>query len=204
MLVNSLMEKYPQVDVSVFIGGEQVGINPKINNLQPGYNAAKYELVLISDSGIRSKRLGPPEHCLVYSYCCFGFAFRFAVKEDTLTDMIHHMDDNVGLVHQMPFVCDRDGFPATLEKVVISIYPIISVFPFPFSSTVETGLLWHGSRAHLLSGRSVERQLSDRHVNGDAQESNRWRRRIESFRLLLGRRLLSGQINYGQWMEDSH
>lgn len=31
--------------------------------------------------------------------------------------MVHHMDDNVGLVHQMPFVCDRDGFPATLEKV---------------------------------------------------------------------------------------
>lgn len=59
MLVKSLMEKYPHVDVSVFIGGEQVGMNPKINNLQPGYNAAKYELLLISDSGIRSKPLEP-------------------------------------------------------------------------------------------------------------------------------------------------
>jgi ceramide glucosyltransferase len=27
------------------------------------------------------------------------------------------MDDKTGLVHQMPFVCDRPGFPAILEKV---------------------------------------------------------------------------------------
>ena len=31
--------------------------------------------------------------------------------------MVNHMEDDVGLVHQMPFVCDREGFPATLEKV---------------------------------------------------------------------------------------
>lgn len=39
------------------------------------------------------------------------------VKEDTLLDMVSHMEDDVGLVHQMPFTCDREGFPATLEKV---------------------------------------------------------------------------------------
>lgn len=40
-----------------------------------------------------------------------------SVKEDTLEDMVNHLNDDVGLVHQMPFVCDREGFPATLEKV---------------------------------------------------------------------------------------
>ena len=77
MLVKRLMEKYPKVDVSIFIGifilnltydlsrinfnsslnligGERVGVNPKINNIEPGYSAAKYELFMISDSGIRS------------------------------------------------------------------------------------------------------------------------------------------------------
>lgn len=92
MLVKRLVEKYPHVDSRLFIGGLDVGVNPKINNMQPGYLAAKHPLILISDSGIR-------------------------MKEDTLLDMVHHMSDDVGLVHQMPFVCDREGFAATLEKI---------------------------------------------------------------------------------------
>ncbi|XP_066993687.2 ceramide glucosyltransferase [Anabrus simplex] len=92
MLVRRLMEKYPKVSAKLFTGGVTVGVNPKINNMQPGFLAAKYELILISDSGIR-------------------------MKEDTLLDMVSHLKDDVGLVHQMPFTCDRDGFAATLEKI---------------------------------------------------------------------------------------
>ncbi|CAG0899615.1 unnamed protein product [Darwinula stevensoni] len=90
-IVEQLRKKYPHVDCQVFIGGEKIGANPKINNMFPGYKAAKYDLLLISDSGIR-------------------------MKEDTLMDMVQHMTDRVGLVHQMPFVCDRKGFPAAVEK----------------------------------------------------------------------------------------
>jgi hypothetical protein len=32
-------------------------------------------------------------------------------------DMVSCMSEGVGLVHQMPFACDRTGIPATLEKV---------------------------------------------------------------------------------------
>ncbi|CAN7942183.1 unnamed protein product, partial [Ixodes hexagonus] len=64
MLVKRLMEKHPLVDARVFVGkcifsvlsfvwGCPVGVNPKINNMQPGYEAAKYELILVSDSGLR-------------------------------------------------------------------------------------------------------------------------------------------------------
>lgn len=32
-------------------------------------------------------------------------------------DMVQHMTDEIGLVHQMPFTCDREGFAATYEKI---------------------------------------------------------------------------------------
>jgi len=92
MYVDSLMQKYPAVQSKVFYGGQNVSVNPKINNMHPGYKAANYEYVLISDSGIR-------------------------MRPDTLADMVSHMTKSVGLVHQMPFACDRTGLPATLEKV---------------------------------------------------------------------------------------
>ena len=51
----------------------------------------------------------------------------FLVKEDTLLDMVTCMTKNVGLVHQMPFSCDRNGIPAaSLEKVGSLIAIVIS------------------------------------------------------------------------------
>ena len=90
-IVEELRRRYPHVDSRVFIGGKKVGANPKINNIFPGYQAAKYDLILISDSGIR-------------------------MKADTLMDMVQHMTGRVGLVHQLPYVCERRGFPAAMEK----------------------------------------------------------------------------------------
>ncbi|KAK4287841.1 hypothetical protein Pmani_039102 [Petrolisthes manimaculis] len=92
VIVQELMKKHPHVDASYFTGGKEVGVNPKINNMQPGYLAAKHELLLISDSGLM-------------------------MKEDTLSDMVSYMTPDVGIVHQMPFCCDRKGWPAILEKV---------------------------------------------------------------------------------------
>ncbi|GIY78796.1 ceramide glucosyltransferase-B [Caerostris extrusa] len=96
MLVKKLIEKHPEIDASIFIGkeegGDKVGVNPKINNMNPGYEAAKYDLILVSDSGIR-------------------------MKEDTLLEMACAMSENVALVHQMPFTCDRNNFPSVMEKV---------------------------------------------------------------------------------------
>lgn len=92
MLVNSLIHKYPYVETRLFIGGTRVGVNPKINNMQPAYLAGKYPLLLVSDAGIR-------------------------MREDTLLDMAQNMTENIAIVHQMPFTYDAEGFAAVYEKV---------------------------------------------------------------------------------------
>lgn len=92
MVVQSLVQKYPEVDSKIFIGGKHVGTNPKINNMAIGYEAAKYDLILVNDSGLK-------------------------MKEDTLLDMVLHMREDVGLVHQIPYSCTRKGFSSHMEKI---------------------------------------------------------------------------------------
>ncbi|PIK51717.1 putative ceramide glucosyltransferase-B [Apostichopus japonicus] len=93
-IVEPLMERYPHVDARLFLGGNnmKIGGNPKLNNLLPGYQAAKYDFVLISDSGIRTGK-------------------------DDLSEMVSKMKPNVGMVHGLPFVTERKGFAAILDKV---------------------------------------------------------------------------------------
>ena len=50
-----LLDQYPNVDVQMFVGGEEVGVNPKINNMTPAYRASKYPFILVSDAGIKSE-----------------------------------------------------------------------------------------------------------------------------------------------------
>lgn len=74
----------------------------------PAYRAASYDLILVSDSGIKSKILRTVRS---------NYNLLLSVKEDTLTDMVTAMKDDIGLVHQMPYTCDGAGLPSTLEKV---------------------------------------------------------------------------------------
>ncbi|CAK9302892.1 unnamed protein product [Gordionus sp. m RMFG-2023] len=93
-IVKGLMMKFPHVDVSLFLGSPEIVVNSKINNMIPAFDAAKYELILVSDAGIM-------------------------MPENSLTEMVYSMTRGVGLVHQMPFTAPNRGysFPAVLEKV---------------------------------------------------------------------------------------
>ncbi|XP_071482262.1 ceramide glucosyltransferase-like [Diadema antillarum] len=91
-VVEPLMEKYPHIDARLFLGGSKVGINPKVNNMLPGYKVSKYDIIMISDSGI-------------------------SISPTTLTEMVTRMTPKVGMVHGLPFVHDRAGFSSTLDKV---------------------------------------------------------------------------------------
>lgn len=94
MVVQGLMSKYPTVDARLFVGNaKNIGINPKINNLAQGYDSSKYDLLLISDSGIKMSQNG-------------------------LIELVEACrEDNTGLVHQLPFVTDMPGFAGIVDKI---------------------------------------------------------------------------------------
>lgn len=107
--------------------------------MYPGYQASKYEYVLISDSGIRSKFVS------LFNFLYLNLIWLlliFLVKEDTLIDMISHMKEGVAIVHQMPFTCDRDGFPATFEKVSRMPTRVFQISNFLRADCQLSSILW--------------------------------------------------------------
>lgn len=95
-VVQRLIKKYPSISAKLLIGGNDIGINPKINNMQKGYENAKYSFVWICDAGIR-------------------------IHPDTLTEMMCRMleSETIALVHQLPFVTTalQQNMGSFLEKI---------------------------------------------------------------------------------------
>lgn len=83
-MVHRLQTSYPHIPSRLIIAYETVGVNPKVNNLQAGYDASRFDLLLVSDSGIW-------------------------MRPDTLTDLVVTLnsDERIGLVHQVPFMTPR-------------------------------------------------------------------------------------------------
>ncbi|KAK7477849.1 hypothetical protein BaRGS_00030927 [Batillaria attramentaria] len=92
-LANLLQEKYPKVDVKVFCCGSSDYVNPMVQNMVQGYEAAQYEYVWISSS-------------------------RILASTEILEDMVIKLQQpNVALVHQMPFFTQASGLGSVVEKI---------------------------------------------------------------------------------------
>jgi ceramide glucosyltransferase len=55
-VARKIKEKYPDKNITLVVEQCNAGLNPKVNNLITAYQAAKYELILISDSNVMVNR----------------------------------------------------------------------------------------------------------------------------------------------------
>ena len=54
-VARKVKEAYPGREISIVVADCREGLNPKVNNMMPGYAAANYPFVLISDSNVASE-----------------------------------------------------------------------------------------------------------------------------------------------------
>ena len=51
-VARKVRESHPETEISIVVADCRDGLNPKVNNMAPGYAAARYPFVLISDSNV--------------------------------------------------------------------------------------------------------------------------------------------------------
>lgn len=102
-VVTKIKEKYPSKDITIVVEHCDQGLNPKVNNLIPAYNRAKYDLILISDSNVR-------------------------VGKDYLAAITGHMEDpSVGLVSNMIRGVSGRSLGAFMENLHLNSFIVGSV-----------------------------------------------------------------------------
>ncbi|PPQ67087.1 hypothetical protein CVT25_005688 [Psilocybe cyanescens] len=102
-IVQALRSRYPNVKVSVIIGEEIVGINPKVNNLVRSFKVAAHDIVWVLDSGVM-------------------------VDSRTLARSVNILNKSppgtkrkIGLVHHVPFaLIDQMQVGSRLEAVFLN------------------------------------------------------------------------------------
>jgi|WetSurMetagenome_2_1015567.scaffolds.fasta_scaffold00320_25 ceramide glucosyltransferase len=55
-VAKKVRDKYPEIDITIYVEYSSPGLNPKVNNLIPAYGVSKYPYVLISDSNVMVDR----------------------------------------------------------------------------------------------------------------------------------------------------
>ncbi|KAI0005580.1 glycosyltransferase family 21 protein [Russula compacta] len=151
-VVRELISKYPNVNARVIIGDEQVGVNPKVNNLIRPYNEAAHDILWVLDSNI-------------------------AVAPGTLTRAVDILSGpspshpvpsrrRIALVHHVPFaISSQVSFGAQVEEAFLNtnhakMYISINALAVD-SCVVGKSNLFRRSDLERLDGNLVPQQNLD-------------------------------------------
>lgn len=127
-----VIKRFPKIDAKLIIDGKDVNVNPKVNNLIPGYQQAKFDILWICDSNISSD----PNSLLLNAAC-----FR---------------DPKVGLVHHAPEGVEARSLGAKLEQMFLNtahakIYLVINAIAYD-SCVIGKSLIFRKSQLDKCGG----------------------------------------------------
>ncbi len=102
-VAKKVKDRHPDRDITVLVSHSQEGLNPKVNNLMGAYRAAKYPLLLISDSNV-------------------------SVGADYLQEIVSHLiDSNAGLLSNIIVGVDGKTIGAVFENLHLNSFIVGSV-----------------------------------------------------------------------------
>lgn len=132
-LVKDLQKKYPIVSTKLLCEPENLGPNPKVNNLVSAYQKAQYDTVLISDSNIRAKK-------------------------DYLKNLVPDLKEKVGMITAVVSGSYPSSFGGVLEASYLNTFLARWMFlskKFGYPSVVGKSMLFKKSILKRMGGIEV-------------------------------------------------
>ncbi|MDF2120053.1 glycosyltransferase [Roseiarcaceae bacterium H3SJ34-1] len=96
-LARAAIAKHPEIPARLLIGAERLGSNPKLNNMASGWRAARYDIVVFTDSNL-------------------------LVGADYLHRLMASWRDGAGMVTSPAFGASPQGFWAHVECAMLNTY----------------------------------------------------------------------------------
>ncbi len=96
-LVRSLIAAYPGVPAQLLIGDDPISINPKLNNVVKGWEAARYGWIIMADSNV-------------------------LMPADYIEVLFSRVDRDTAVVSSPPLGSDPEGLAAELECAFLNTY----------------------------------------------------------------------------------
>jgi ceramide glucosyltransferase len=146
-VISDLMRRHPRIPARLVVGDVKVGPNPKINNMVRGYQQAKYDWILISDSNIR-------------------------VSPDYLTRLVANLDPGVGIMTSIVAGRNAQGAGGLLEESFLNtFYARGMVLAFSANQPIVMGksIMFRKSTAERFGGiKILSRYLAEDYIAGEA------------------------------------
>lgn len=96
-IVTRLIEAFPTVDARLLVGDQRISDNPKLNNMIKGWDAAIYDLIVVSDSNV-------------------------AIPPDYLQRLMQCRNKDTAFVCSPPVAADARNLAASIEAAFLNTY----------------------------------------------------------------------------------